>query len=247
MVKNEKYLRHSISHVLQYFTIFTNIRNNFKYFTLLHSNISRNIWCKYLWWYFTIFHIIFLVSFPVNISCYVSWYIVLCFTMFYVMFTIQFNFFEIFCVVFPHIFHNICQYCFKCPLCWTVSVSLLPQPEGALQNSNCAGLLAALLAMPAPASSSARSLLSDHSAQRMVRRFPTRSWIFDHCASTSVLCGHFQQKVLCFAGTFLLICLRQEEMTSDRWLVRRWYIETRKFCLWTPLQNFENRYFSDST
>ena len=61
------------------------------------------------------------------------------------------------------------------------------------------------------------SLLSDHSAQRMVRRFPTRSWIFDHCASTLVLCGHFPRKeVLCFAGTFLLICFRQEEMTSDR-------------------------------
>ena len=167
-----------------------------------------------------------------------------CFTL-----CLLFNFFEIFCVVFSHIFHNICQYCFKYPICWTVIASLLPQ--GAIARRLLA-LLAALLAMPAPASSSARSsLIRAHSVpvlSQMVRRFPTRSWIFDHCANTLVLCGHFPRKeVLCFAGTFLLICLRQEEMISDRWLVRRWYVETRKFCLWTPPQNFENRYFSDST
>ena len=106
--------------------------------------------------------------------------------------------------------------------------------------------LAALFSMPALDSSSARSsLIIAHScfASRYVAVTDAASesfhWIFNYCVSTLVLGWHFPRKeVLCFAGTFLLICLRQEEMTSDRWLVRRWYVETRKFGLWTLLLIF---------
>ena len=113
------------------------------------------------------------------------------------------------------------------------------------------GFLAALFSMPALDSSSARSsLIIAHSsfALRYVAVTDAASesfhWILDHCVSTLVLGGHFPRKeILCFAGTFLLNCLRQEEMISDRWLVRRswWYVETRKFGLWTRPQKFENR------
>ena len=72
------------------------------------------------------------------------------------------NFFEIFCVLLSHIFHNICQYCFKCPLCWTVIFSLLPQ--GALQNSYCAAPPGSIVGH-ASSGQFLGSLLSDHSAQ----------------------------------------------------------------------------------
>ena len=161
------------------------------------------------------------------------------------MFTIKFhkNILYIFFIILHNMWWNVAH---QCPtwvdLCFfSTIVSLRMLSKGALpsQSSHC--LLAALLAMPTLASSSARSfLIIAHSCfalrSRMERcghgcGFQVISLNIWPLRWYDCTLRHFPRKpeVLCFAGTFRLICLRQEEMTSDRWLVRRWYIETRKF------------------